>query len=108
MSAAIGAWSRATNTGDFGVAITTKASSTAIVTGEEGIAISLGPGGTAKGTVGTWLILSEFDYEFNDVRRKDVKCFYVDGKTIKENVEYTLVNGELVEASKVWNSDSRE
>ena len=108
LSAAIGAWSRATNTGDFGVAITTKASSTAIVTGEEGIAISLGPGGTAKGTVGTWLILSEFDYEFNDVRRKDVKCFYVDGKAIKENVEYTLVNGEPVEASKVWNSDSRE
>lgn len=44
----------------------------------------------------------------NDVRRKDVKCFYIDGKTIKENVEYTLVNGEPVEASKVWNSDSRE
>ena len=86
--------SAATNTGDRSAATNTGNWSVAAVFGEESVACSLGEYGKAKGAKGCWLVLAEW----KDGHRKDVRCFYVDGKSVKANVFYTLKDGELVEA----------
>ena len=79
-----GDWSAATNTGDW---------SAATVAGEGSVACALGYEGKAKGTKGCWLVLAEW----KDDHRKDVRCFYVDGESVKENVFYKMKEGALVE-----------
>ena len=86
--------SAATNTGDRSAATNTGNWSVAAVFGEESVACSLGEYGKAKGAKGCWLVLAEW----KDNHRKDVRCFYVDGESVKANVFYTLKDGELVEA----------
>ena len=89
-----GNWSAATNTGDRSAATNTGNQSAATVSGEESVACSLGEYGKAKGAKGCWLVLAEWKYG----HRKDVRCFYVDGESVKAHVFYTLIDGELVEA----------
>ena len=89
-----GDWSAATNTGDQSTATNTGDWSAATVLGKESVACSLGEYGKAKGAKGCWLVLAEW----KDGHRKDVRCFYVDGESVKANVFYTLKDGELVEA----------
>ena len=89
-----GNWSAATNTGNWSAATNTGNWSAATVFGKESVACSLGEYGKAKGTKGCWLVLAEWE----DGHRKDVRCFYVDGESVKANVFYTLKDGELVEA----------
>ena len=86
--------SAATNTGYQSAATNTGCRSVAAVFGEESVACSLGEYGKAKGAKGCWLVLAEW----KDNHRKDVRCFYVDGESVKANVFYTLKDGELVEA----------
>ena len=86
--------SAATNTGDQSAATNTGDWSAAAVFGEESVACSLGEYGKAKGAKGCWLVLAEW----KNGHRKDVRCFYVDGESVKANVFYTLKDGELVEA----------
>lgn len=69
--------------------------SAATVLGEESVACSLGEYGKAKGAKGCWLVLAEW----KDGHRKDVRCFYVDGHTIKENTYYVLQNGKPQEVN---------
>ena len=85
--------SAATNTGDQSVATNTGCWSVATVSGEESVACALGYEGKAKGTKGCWLVLAEW----KDGHRKDVRCFYVDGESVKENVFYKMKEGALVE-----------
>ena len=86
--------SAATNTGDRSAATNTGDWSAAAVFGEESVACSLGEYGKAKGAKGCWLVLAEW----KGGHRKDVRCFYVDGESVKANVLYTLKDGKLVEA----------
>ena len=86
--------SAATNTGNWSAATNTGNWSVAAVFGEESVACSLGEYGKAKGAKGCWLVLAEW----KNGHRKDVRCFYVDGESVKANVFYTLKDGELVEA----------
>ena len=88
-----GNWSAATNTGDRSAATNTGNWSAAAVFGEESVACSLGEYGKAKGAKGCWLVLAEW----KNGHRKDVRCFYVDGESVKANVFYTLKEGALVE-----------
>ena len=83
----------ATNTGYQSVATNTGDQSAATVSGEESVACALGYEGKAKGTKGCWLVLAEW----KDGHRKDVRCFYVDGESVKENVFYKMKEGALVE-----------
>ena len=85
--------SAATNTGDQSVATNTGYQSAATVSGEGSVACALGYKGKAKGTKGCWLVLAEW----KDGHRKDVRCFYVDGESVKENVFYKMKEGALVE-----------
>ena len=88
-----GDWSAATNTGYQSAATNTGYQSAATVSGEESVACALGYEGKAKGTKGCWLVLAEW----KDGHRKDVRCFYVDGESVKENVFYKMKEGVLVE-----------
>ena len=84
--------------GDRSVASNTGYSSVASNTGEKGIASSLGIESKAEGSIGTWLVLAE--WEFNDDHCwevKEVKTAIVDGETIKADTLYQLIDGEFVE-----------
>ena len=85
--------SAATNTGHRSAATNTGDQSAATVLGEESVACSLGEYGKAKGAKGCWLVLAEW----KDGHRKDVRCFYVDGESVKANVFYKMKEGALVE-----------
>ena len=97
MATNTGDCSVATNTGNYSVATNTGYYSAAIVDGKESVAVSLGAKGRAKGNVGCWIVLAEWDSESR--RRIDVKSFYVDGEKVKANTFYMLRDGELVEYS---------
>ena len=86
--------SATTNTGTRSAATNTGEQSAATNTGEEGCAISLGYKGKAKGAVGCWLTLAEWDDEAR--HRIDVQTKIVDGKTIKADTFYILTNGKFV------------
>ena len=92
-----GDYSAATNTGYRSVATNTGECSAATVDGKESVAISLGASGHAKGAIGCWIVLAEWDTESR--HRINVKSFYVDGEKVKANTFYILRNGELVEYS---------
>ena len=90
--------STAATSGDSSTAATSGDRSTAMVEGDDSIAISVGIEGRAKGALGCWLVLSEWE-KVVGYKRKSVKCFYVDGKNIKADTLYMLKNGEPVEIS---------
>ena len=92
-----GDYSAATNTGYYSAATNTGYRSAATVDGKESVAISLGASGYAKGAIGCWIVLAEWDTKSG--HRVDVKSFYVDGEKVKANTFYILRNGELVEYS---------
>ena len=78
--------SAATNTGNRSAATTE---------GKDSVAISLGIKGIAKGSIGTWIVISEWEENGNgDMIRKDMKCFKVDGEKILPNTFYRLTDGE--------------
>ena len=62
--------------------------------GKDSIAVANGYGSKARGAMGCYLVLTEYDDDGNMICAKMAK---VDGSVIKENVWYTLKNGEFVE-----------
>lgn len=73
----------------------------ASATGKESIALAAGKDCKAKGALGCWIVLAERgEWDGNTYPIVSVKAFKVDGKSIKEDTFYTLVNGEAVEASQ--------
>lgn len=81
---------------DESTAATSGNESTAIVEGEDSVAIALGARSKAKGALGCWLILAEWEENDDGMYRKDVKCFKVDGEIIKADMFYMLEDGEAV------------
>lgn len=73
----------------------------ASATGMESVAAALGIDSKAKGALGCWIVIAEWerDKEFN-WHRKDVQCFKVDGENIKPDTWYKLKNGDIVEVSE--------
>ena len=92
----------ASNTGYSSVASNTGYRSVASNTGEFGIAASLGINGQAKGGLGTWLVLAEWEDTkghgfYMDYVVKTVKTVRVDGKKVKADTLYQLINGKIIE-----------
>ena len=87
--------SAATNTGYQSAATNTGNRSAASVCGEESIAVVTGYGGKASGAIGCWLVLTERD---DSMHILGVQAVCVDGRTIKPDTYYKLVNGKVVEA----------
>ena len=99
-SAAIntGCCSVATNTGDRSAATNTGYRSAAEVSGKASIAIVTGMESKAKGAIGCWIVLTERDvWDGETFPILSVKAFKVDGKEIKADTYYKLVNGEPME-----------
>lgn len=88
--------SAATNTGDQSAATNTGDRSAASVEGFESIAIVTGYDCKAKGSLGCWIVLTERgEWDGNTYPIKCVKSFKVDGKKVKSNTWYKLINGKL-------------
>ena len=90
--------SAAINTGDRSAATNTGDRSAAKVIGKESIAIVTGKDSKAAGSLGDWLVLTERgEWNGDTCPIKEVKAFKVDGKKIKADTFYKLVNGKAVE-----------
>ena len=98
-----GNYSTAGSSGDYSTAGSSGYSSTAAATGvycsakacgKDSIAVVNGVCGKACGALGCYLVLTEYDDDGNMLWAKMAK---VDGAHIKENVWYTLKNGEFAE-----------
>ena len=70
---------------------------------ENSIAVAWGYHGKAKGVIGSYLVLADWEGGENNYwtpelwSLKGAKMVRVDGKKIKENTFYTMVNGEIEE-----------
>ena len=90
---------QASNSGDSGAAFSVGYNSSSETTGEESIACAVGINNKAKGDLGCWLVLSEYKEGNNYTwHLKYVKSVLVDGKKIKANTFYYLINGKFVKA----------
>ncbi len=88
--------SAATSTGDRSAATNTGDRSAAIVEGKESVACALGIEGKAKGALGCWIVLAEWEVINEEWQRVAVKAFKVDGKRIKPDTFYMLKDGKAV------------
>jgi hypothetical protein len=92
-----GNWSVATNTGNWSVATNTGGWSAATVEGQESVAVATGYDSMAKGALGCWLVLAEWDRVGEHI--VDVQCRRVDGNGIKPDTFYKLRGGMFVEVA---------
>jgi len=89
--------SAATNTGYRSAATNTGDQSAATVEGKESIAMATGIESKAKGALGCYIVLAEWEEgEDWNWHLKNVKSAKVDGKKIKENTFYTLKDNKFV------------
>ena len=86
--------STAGSSGDYSTAAATGFCCSAKADGKDSIAVVNGACGKACGALGCYLVLTEYD---NDGHMICAKMARVDGSAIRENVYYTLKNGEFVE-----------
>lgn len=83
------------SSGDCSTAAATGAYCRAKADGKDNVAVANGAHSKARGILGCYLVLTEYDDDGNMLWAKMAK---VDGAHIKENVWYTLKNGEFAEA----------
>ena len=89
-----GYYSTAGSSGDYSTAAATGAYCRAKAYGKDNVAVANGAHSKARGVLGCYLVLTEYDNDGNMLWAKMAK---VDGAHIKENVWYTLKNGEFSE-----------
>ena len=88
--------SAATNTGDMSAATNTGNYSAATVEGKNSFAIATGIESKAKGKLGCYIAVAEWENINGEWQIKNFKAHKVDGKTIKEDTFYMLKNGKFV------------
>ena len=86
--------STAGSSGNCSTAAATGAYCSAKADGKDSIAVVNGACGKARGALGCYLVLTEYD---DDGHMICAQMARVDGSAIRENVYYTLKNGEFVE-----------
>ena len=91
-----GNYSTAGSSGNYSTAAATGAYCSAKADGKDSIAVVNGICGKARGALGCYLVLTEYNDDGNLIYAKMER---VDGSKVKENVYYTLQNGEFVEAA---------
>ena len=92
--AASGNYSTGAASGWYSTGAASGSCSTAEVSGKDSIAVANGARSKARGALGCYLVLTEYD---DDGHMICAKMARVDGSAIRENVYYTLKNGEFVE-----------
>ena len=90
-----GYYSTAGTSGDSSTAAATGSFCRAKAEGKDSIAVANGYKSKARGAMGCYLVLTEYDDDRNFLW---AKMAHVDGSAVKENVWYTLQGGEFVEA----------
>ena len=90
-----GTYSTAGTSGTYSTAAATGSYCRAKVGGKDSVAVANGAHSKALGAMGCYLVLTEYDDDGGMICAKMAR---VDGSTVKENVWYTLKNGEFVEA----------
>ena len=90
--------SASTNTGDCSASTNTGDYSASKVTGEGSVAISCGYDSKASGAIGCAIVVCERrEWNGNSYPLLNIKSAIVDGKTIKADTFYKVVNNEWVE-----------
>lgn len=84
----------AVNEGNYSIAANVGYCGAAVTKGDDSVAVSLGYDGMAKGSLGSWIIISEFDRKNGSI--KEIKCFKVDGKNILPDTFYKLKDGKPI------------
>ena len=93
--AASGNCSTGAASGDYSTGAASGDYSTAEVSGKDSLAVANGYNSKARGSIGCYIVLTEYD---DDGKFLLAKMARVDGTVIKDGVWYTLKNGEFVEA----------
>jgi hypothetical protein len=93
-AATTGRYANAATTGRYANAATTGDDGMAEVKDGDAVAGVTGRNCSARGGIGSWLVLTERD---NERRIVCVKAVKIDGKKYKPNTWYELENGEVVE-----------
>ena len=102
-SSATGDYGASSATGNCGASSATGYKGASEAKDPESIAVAWGYHGKARGVKGAHLVLADWVgdeeryWEQDKWRLKDAVMVRVDGDKIKENVWYTMVNGEIVE-----------
>ena len=96
-AASSGDSSTAASSGDYSTAASSGDYSTAAVDGKECIAAAIGRATKAKASVGSWIVLSEID---DNGHVQDIQATKVDGKKIKGDTWYRLINNKFVEVDE--------
>lgn len=91
-----GFFNRAISFGENGCSFTNGCCSIAVTEGRDSIAIAFGPDTRAAGSIGSYILLSEWE---ND-KLVECKLMKVDGNKIKANTLYEMKNGEIVEVKR--------
>ena len=92
--AASGDWSTGAASGNWSTGAASGDYCRAEAFGKDSIAVANGAHSKARGAMGCYLVLTEYDDDGHMICAKMAK---VDGAVIKENTWYTLENGEFVE-----------
>ena len=92
--AASGDWSTGAASGDCSTGAASGNYCRAEAFGKDSIAVANGAHSKARGALGCYIVLTEYD---DDGHMICAKMARVDGSAIRENVYYTLKNGEFVE-----------
>ena len=98
-ASATGYQGAASATGDRGAASATGYQGAASATGEESCSVALGYEAKAKGAKGCWITLAEWADIDDKWHRIDVRTRKVDGKHIKADTWYQLIEGKFAEVS---------
>ena len=102
-SSATGDYGASSATGNCGASSATGYKGSAVAGDSESIAVAWGYKGKAKGVIGSYLVLADWEGDENNYWEQDkwslkgAKMVKVDGKIIKEDTWYTMKNGEIVE-----------
>ena len=84
-------------TGCQGASVATGYQGASVATRDQGVAVALGINGKAKGAPGCWIVCAEWKEMDSVWQRVDVRCAEVDGKTIRPDTWYRLMDGSFVE-----------
>lgn len=92
---------------DYGASSATGYKGASSVEDKDSIAVAWGYHGKAKGVIGSYLVLADWEGDEDDYwtqelwSLKGAKMVRVDGTNIKANTWYTMINGEIVECKEV-------
>ena len=103
-SSATGYKGASSATGDYGASSATGYKGASSAGDSESVAVAWGYHGKAKGVLGSYLVLADWEGDEDDYwhqnlwQLKGAKMVQVDGKDIKPDTFYTMRNGEIIEA----------